>query len=128
MSTPEQLVPEGGQELERRLEVGLQGRLAFDPRLRVWERLEDATSTPDGTLDDAPVDQEQQNDRSLMQRHRRPVVGACQVVLEVQARVTDCFLEQRDTMLVVAVQTVMGEPAIPASGQVIRRVIRTRTS
>jgi len=108
-----------GQELERVLEVGSKGRLAFDPRLRVGKRLEDATSAPDGTLDDTPVDQHQQNYRSLVQRHRRPVFGACQIVLEVQARVTDGFLEQRDTMLVVTVQTVLGEPALPALGQVI---------
>jgi len=119
MGAPEQLVTEGGQEFERLLEVGSQGRLAFDPRLRVGKRLENATSAPDGALDDAPVDQDQQNDRSLMQRHRRPIVGACQIVLEVQARVTDGFLEQRDTMLVVSVQTVVGEPSVPAPGQVI---------
>jgi hypothetical protein len=119
MRAPEQLMPEGGQELERLLEVGSQGRLAFDPRLRVRKRLEDATSTPDGTLDDTSVDQDQQNDRSLMQRHRRPVLGACQIVLEVQARVADSFLEQRDTMLVVAVQTVVGEAALPTVGHII---------
>ena len=107
----------GGQELERRLEIGLQGWLAFDPRLRVRQRLEDAPSSPDGPLDDTPVDQKQQNDRSLMQRHRRPVLGVGQIVLEVQARVTDCFLEQRDTMLVIAVQTVMSELAYPEAGQ-----------
>jgi len=118
MSAPQQLMAEGGQELERLFEVRSQRRLAFDPRLRVRERLEDAACSPDGALDDTPVDQEQQNDRSLMERHRRPVVGACQIVLEVQARVTDCFLEQCDTMLVISVQTVVSEPALPAVGQI----------
>ena len=82
------------------------------------ERLEDATSSPDRPLDDAPVDQKQQDDRSLMQRHRRPVLGIGQIVLEVQAGVADGFLEQRDTMLVIAVQAVMSELADP-SGEAV---------
>ena len=84
------------QQLERLFQVRSQRRLAFDPRLGVRQRLEDATPFPDAALDHAPVDQEQQDDRSLMQRHRRPVLGMRQVVLEVQPGVSDRFLEQRE--------------------------------
>jgi hypothetical protein len=68
----------------------------------VRKRLEDATPPPRSALDHTPVNQEQQNDCSLMQRHRRPVLGIRKVVFEMQPRVSYGFLEQGDAVLVVA--------------------------
>jgi len=66
MSAPLQFVAKGSQQLERRLEVGPEGRLAFHPRLRVGERLEDSTSSPCRAVHNASVDQKQEEARSLV--------------------------------------------------------------
>ncbi len=112
---------EGGQQFERLLDVRAQRWLAFDPRFRVRQGLEDAACSPERAIDDTPVDQEQQDDRSLVERHGRPVVRTRQVILEVEARVTDRLLEERDAMLVILVGTVMSELAFPAVGQVTNK-------
>ena len=117
MSTPEQLVAQGGQQLERRLEKGMQRRLVFHPRLRVGEGLEDATSSADGSVHETPVYQEQEDDRSLMKRRRRPIRGVGQIVLQVQPGVPDRFFKQRETVLVIAVQAVMCEFTYPTAWQ-----------
>jgi hypothetical protein len=92
-----------GQELDRRLVVGLQGWLFFHPRLGVRKRFEYAPTSADRAIDESTVDEKQKNDRSLMKRHCRPVGGVSQVVFEVQAGVSNGFPEQRRTMLVIAV-------------------------
>ena len=97
--------------------VGLQGWLFFHPRLGVRERLEDAPSSADRAVDESPVDEKQENDRSLVKRHRRPVRGVGQVVFQVQAGVSNGFAEQRGTMLVIAVQAVMSEVPHPEARQ-----------
>ncbi len=119
MDSAQELVAQGSQELERLLQEWLQGRLALDPSLGMRKRLEDAPSPPDGSLDDTAIDQKQQDNRSLMQRHRRPVFRVRKVVLEMQARVASCFLEEGDTMLVIAVQAVVGELSLPVASQII---------
>jgi hypothetical protein len=119
MSTPRQLMSKCGQKLDRRLVVGLQGWLFFHPSLGVRKWLEDAPTTTDRALDESPVDEKQENDRSLMKRHRRPVGRVSQVVLEVQAGVPNGFPKQRGTMLVVAVHAVMSEVSHPEARQLI---------
>jgi hypothetical protein len=119
MSTPRQLVSKSGQELDRWLVVGLQGGLLFDPRLRVRQGFEDSPTAADRALHESPIDEKQENDRSLMERHRRPVGGVGQVVFEMQAGVPNGFPEQRGTMLVIAVQAVMSEVTHPEARQLI---------
>jgi hypothetical protein len=109
MSASEQLVPQRGQELECRLAVGMQGRLAFHPRLGVREGLEDAAPTSNGSIDDPSIDEKQENNRSLLQRHDRPVCRFGQVVFQMQPRVPDGFLEQSGKMFVILVRAVMSE-------------------
>ena len=108
-----------GQELDRRLVVGLQGWLFFHPRLGVRKRFEYAPTSANRALHESPVDEKQENDRSLMKRHRRPVGGVGQVVFEVQAGIPNGFPEQRGTMLVIAVQPVMSEVSHPEARQLI---------
>jgi hypothetical protein len=114
---PEQLTTEGRKELERRLAVRLQCGLGLDPRLGVSERLEDASPSPDRPFNHCPVNQEQEHDRSLLQGGDRPVRRVRQIVLEMQARIADRFLEQSRTMFVVTMQSVVSEPADPMTGK-----------
>jgi len=67
------------------------------------QRREDAAPVFDFSFDHSAVNKKQQNDRSLMQGHHRPVLGMCQVVFKVQPGIADCILEQRQTVLVIAV-------------------------
>jgi hypothetical protein len=117
VSSTEQLATEGGEELQRFSAVGLEGGLRLDPRFGVRKGLEDASPAPDGPLDHRSVDQEQQHDRSLLERRGGPVRRVRQVVLEVQARIPHGFLEQGGTMFIVTVQSVVSEPANPIVGE-----------
>jgi hypothetical protein len=121
MSTPLQLVAEGRQQLERRLEVGQKGGLASHPGLGMGKRLEHATSSASRTLDDASVDQEQEQARSLVEWRRRPELGIGQIILEVQTCVTDGFFKQGHAMLVVTVKAVVSDPADPIARQLINK-------
>jgi hypothetical protein len=85
----------------------------------VRKGFEYAPTTADSALDESPVDEKQENDRSLVKWHRRPVGGVGQVVFEVQSRIPDGFPEQRGTMLVIAVQGVMSEVSHPEARQLI---------
>jgi hypothetical protein len=118
MSSPLKLVAQCSQKLERGLLVGMQGRLTLHPRLGVRERLEDATSSADGAVDETPVHQKQENDGTLVQGHRGPVAGDSQIVLKVQAGVATCFFKKRNTMLVIAVLAVMSKLTNPEARQV----------
>ena len=51
------------------------------------KRLEDAPAVARGSLDDALVDQEQENCGCMPERHARPVVRPAEVVFQVQADV-----------------------------------------
>ena len=124
MCTPHQLVSKSGQELDGRRVVGLQGWLFFHPRLGVRKWFEDAPTSANCALHESPVDEKQENDRSLVERHRRPVGRKGQVVFEVQARVTDGFPEQRSTMLVIAVQAVMSKAPHPEARQLTDKCCR----
>ena len=62
-------------------------------------------------------DQKQENDRSLMKRHRRPVGRVGQVVFQVQSGVSNGFFKECGTMLVIAVQAVMSELPYPKPRQ-----------
>jgi hypothetical protein len=124
MSTPRQLMSKSGQELDRRFVVRFQGWLFFYPKLCVRKRLEYAPTAADRALHKSPVDEKQENDRSLMKRHCRPVGRVGQVVFEVQAGVTNGFPEQRSTMLVIAVQAVMSEVSHPEARQLINKCCR----
>jgi hypothetical protein len=117
VNAPKKLVPKGGNKLQRFGQVGPQRRLALDPRFGMRQRLEDATSSSDRPFHDTPIDQKQENDSPLIQRHCRPVGGIHQVVLEVQTCVSNRFLEQRNAMLVIVVQTIMSELADPVASQ-----------
>jgi hypothetical protein len=119
MSTPRQLLSKSGQELDRRLVVGFQRRLFFHPKLCVRKRFEDTPAAADRAFHESSVDEKQENDRSLMKRHCRPVCGLGQVVFEVQAGIPNGFPEQRGTMLVIAVQAVMSEVSDPEARQLI---------
>jgi hypothetical protein len=117
VSPPLKLVAQCGQKLESGLPVGTQGRLTLHPRLGVSERLEDATSSADGAVDDTPVHQKQENDGTLMQGHRRPITGDSQIVLQVQSRIAACFFKKSNTMLVIAMLAVMSKFTNPESRQ-----------
>ena len=81
----------------------------FHPRLGVRKRFKYAPTFANRAVHESPVDEKQEDNRSLMKRHRRPVGGVGQVVFEVQARVPNGLREQRRTMLVIAVHAVMSE-------------------
>ena len=117
VNSPEKLVPKRGKKLERLFEIRPQRGLALDPRLGMWQRFEDATSSSGPALNHAAVHQEQQDDGTLVQRHRRPVPGKHQVIFEVQPRVSDGVLEECQAVLVIAVRPVMSQPADPVASQ-----------
>jgi hypothetical protein len=77
------LVAQCGDKFERRLLVGMQRRLTLHPRLGVREWLEDATASTYSAVDETPVHQKQEDDRTLIQWHRGPIVGNREIVLEV---------------------------------------------
>jgi len=95
----------------------MQGRLTLDPRLGVRERLEYATSSADGAVDQTAVHQKQEYDGTLVEWHRAPIIGVCQIVLQVQAGVATCLFEQSDTMLVIAVLAVVSKFTNPEARQ-----------
>jgi hypothetical protein len=117
MCAPRELVTKSGQELERGFVVRLQGWLFLHPRLGVRERLENAPTSADGSLDQSPVDEKQENDCSLVERHCRPVGGVGQVVFQVQSGVPNGLPEKSGTMLVIAVQAIMSEVSDPKARQ-----------
>ena len=93
---------------------------AFPPRtLRAGELQKKATTAADRPLHEPSVDEKQENDRSLMKRHRRPVSGVGQVIFEVQTGVANSFREQGRTMLVIAVQGIMSKVSHPEARQLI---------
>ena len=114
-----ELEAKGVQQFQDRPAIGPQGWLVFAPGLGVRQRLVDATPAAGRPLDDAPIDEEQQDRRPLVQRRPRPELGAAQVVLEVQPGVSGRLLEEGEAMLVVAVGGVMGQSAGPITGQLI---------
>jgi hypothetical protein len=81
------------------------------------ERLEYAASSADGVVDETSVHQKQENDGALMERHRGPVAGISQIVLQMQAGVTTGFFEKSNTMLVITVLAVMSEFSNPKAWQ-----------
>jgi hypothetical protein len=85
----------------------------------VRKSFEEATTAADRPLHEPSIDEKQENDRSLMKRHRRPVRGVSQVIFEVQAGVPDSFPEQRRAMFVIAVQGVMSKVSHPEARQLI---------
>jgi hypothetical protein len=85
------------------------------------QRRKHAAPVSDSSFDHTAVNEEQQNDRSLMQGHHRPVLGVHQVVFEVEPSIADRFLEQRQTVLVIAVRPVMSKPADPLASQMCNK-------
>ncbi len=83
------------------------------------EGLVDPSSPASRALDDAAIDEEQQNGRPLVQRGPRPEIRAGEVVLEVQARVAGCLVEERLTVLVVVMRGIMDQAAGPVTSQLI---------
>ena len=115
-----ELEAKGVQELEDRpADRAASDGWSSHPGLRVGQRLVDATAAPGRPLDDAPVHQEQQDRRSLVQGRSRPELGAGQVVLEVQPGVSGRLLEEGEAMLVIAVGGIMGQAAGPVTRQLI---------
>jgi hypothetical protein len=95
----------------------MQGRLTLYPRLGVRERLEYATSSTDSAVDQSSIHQKQENDGTLVEWHRGPVIGDCQIVLQVQAGVATCLIKQSDTVLVIAVLAVVSKFTNPEARQ-----------
>ena len=116
-----ELEAEGVQELEDRPAVGPKRGLVLAPRFGVCQRLVDPPTAPGRPLDDAPVDEKQQDRGPLLQRRPRPELRAAEVVLEVQPRVPGGLLEQREPVLVVAMGGVVGQAAIPITGELFNK-------
>jgi phage gp36-like protein len=81
----------------------------------VRERLEDAPAAPDGSFNQSAVDQEQEHDGSLMERHSRPVTGVGQIIFQMQSRIANRFLQKSCAMLVITVKRVMRELSFPVA-------------
>ncbi len=92
--------------------------MGADPRLGVGDGFEDPTSLADAADDDPPIDQEEEHSHAAGQRPFRPVFRPGQVVLQVQAGVAQRLLDQRFTMLVVAVKAIGGEATDPLEGEI----------
>jgi hypothetical protein len=119
MGTALELEAKGVQEFQDLPAVRPQRWLVFAPGLGVRQRLIDAASAAGRPLDDAPVDEEQEDRGPLVQGRPRPEVGAAQVVLEVEPGVSGGLLEQGEAMLVVAMGGIVGQAAGPITGQLI---------
>ncbi len=92
--------------------------MGADPRLGVGDGVEHPTPLADAANDDPPVHQEEEHGHAAGQRPLRPVVRPGQVVLQMQAGVAQCLLDQRFTMLIVAMKAIGGEAADPLERQV----------
>lgn len=114
-----ELEAEGAQEFQDGAAVGPERRLVLAPGLGVGQGLVDPPPAAGRPLDDAPIHEEQQDGRPLVQGRPRPELGAAQVVLEMQPGVPGGLLEQGEPMLVVAMGGVVGQAAVPVTGQLM---------
>jgi len=108
-----EVVAEGREQLEQRLEVAAERSLAGGPGFGMGERLEDPPAMARRPHNHALVDQEEKNGGRMPERHARPVVGPAEVVFEMKPDVTGRFFKERRKVLVVAMGPVVNEPPGP---------------
>jgi hypothetical protein len=94
--------------------------MIMHPRLGVRQGLEDTATAPVRSLDDSPVHQKQQQPRSRRQRHNGPEERMRQIVFQVQAGVSNRFFKKGQLVLVITMQTVMCQTAVPSARELIQ--------
>jgi hypothetical protein len=83
----------------------------------VRKRFQNPATAPDRPLHHSFVDQKQE-DRSLSpERYVGPVTGTAEIVLEMEADVTNDFIEVRLNVLVISMQSIMSEAPRPGIGE-----------
>jgi hypothetical protein len=113
VSPATQVVSEGQEKLEQRLEVGAERSLACGPGLGMGKRLEGSTAMACGPFDDALVHQEEENGGRMPKRHTGPVVRAAEIILEMEPDVTSRLFKERVQMLVIAMGPVVSKSPRP---------------
>src|SRR5262249_58193617 len=101
MGSALELEAERPQEFQDGPAMRPQRRLVMAPGLGVRQRLVDAPPAAGRPLDDAPVDQEEEDRGPLVQGRPGPELRAGQVVLEMETGIPGGLLEQGEAVLVV---------------------------
>lgn len=89
------LVAKRGDEFKRRLQEGAHGGLIGDPLFGLGRRCENAAAMLGRAINDASVDQMEQDGQTAAERNPRPVIRSTQIVFQVQADVAERLLIKR---------------------------------
>ncbi len=84
-------------------------------------RLENTPAATYRPLDNFSVNQVKHKGRALAQRSNRPEFGAGENIFEMQATVTDGFIEECQAMFVVSMSIVVSNSAHPVTRQFVNK-------
>jgi hypothetical protein len=105
------------KKLAQRFRVSPQRRLTGSPRFCVRKRFQDPPPAPERPLHHSLVNQKQEDGSLSPERNMGPVIGPREIVLEMDANVTDDLIEVRLDVLVISMQAIMSEAPRPGIGE-----------
>ena len=112
---------EGRDEFQRGLGERTEGGALDHPVLGVGGGAEDVAALPARPIDDALIDEVEQDGQATVQGDSRPVFGAAEIVFQMQADVAERLFVQRVQVLIVTMRVVVGQQARPVSGKLAER-------
>jgi hypothetical protein len=83
----------------------------------VRQRFQNPSTAPQRPLHHSFVDEKQEDGSLSPERYVGPVIGTGEIVLEMEADVTDDLFKVRLNVLVISVQSIMSEAPRPGIGE-----------